>query len=137
MAFGLRICVVVCLDVMDYSTAASIVQHGDEIDFLLVPTYSENLEGMEKIAREIAGALPGGVALVDHERGVKYSNCLWLFDQRKEHEHVKQNMLEKGGNVNLYEIDFRWFQDTRLNRIERTSKSAAALFGRPGISHVQ
>jgi predicted amidohydrolase len=64
-AFGLRIAVMICLDVVDYTTLAALMRAGDQVELVLVPCYTDRFEKMKDIAAVASKALPGVVALVN------------------------------------------------------------------------
>ena len=70
----LRIAVMICLDVVDYTTLASVMLAGDHVDVVLVPCYTERFQKMQDIAAVASKALPGVVALVNarHRTGSRY-----------------------------------------------------------------
>lgn len=130
-AFGLKICIVICLDMMDFSTAASIVQSGDLIDFLLVPAYSDDIEPIEKVAYSISRALPGGVAIVNHHRPGKYSSSLYLFDNKNPKKTKTEDISNDGGQLTVHEINSKWFLGERRDRKDRVEGELVWLYGRP------
>lgn len=75
-AFGLKIAILVCLDIADFSAAAAVVKYAERIDVLLVPCYTEEFGPLEKIARAVSEAMPGIVALVNHQRSPGRANCV-------------------------------------------------------------
>ncbi|HSY52294.1 MAG TPA: hypothetical protein VLC46_26060 [Thermoanaerobaculia bacterium] len=64
-AFDLRIATMICLDVVDYTTLASVMAAGDQVDVVLVPSYTLRFEKMQDVATVASQALPGVVALVN------------------------------------------------------------------------
>ncbi len=64
-AFGLRIATMICLDVVDYTTLASVMGAGDQVEVILVPSYTKRFEKMQDVASVASRALPGVVALVN------------------------------------------------------------------------
>lgn len=63
--FGLRIASMICLDIADYASLASVVRVADRVDMILVPCYTKRFEKLVDIARVASQALPGIVALVN------------------------------------------------------------------------
>lgn len=64
-AFGLRIATIIGLDVVDYTTLASVMAAGDQIDVILVPSYTLRAERMQDVAVLASRALPGLVAMAN------------------------------------------------------------------------
>jgi predicted amidohydrolase len=64
-AFGLRIATMICLDIVDYTMLAAIMAAGDQVDVVLVPSYTLRSEKMRDVAKVASQALPGVVALVN------------------------------------------------------------------------
>ena len=64
-AFDLLIATMICLDVVDYTTLAAVMGAGDQVDVILVPSYTERFERMQDVASVASRALPGVVALVN------------------------------------------------------------------------
>ena len=72
-AFGLGFSFLICLEIADFSSTATIVKMKDIIDFLIVPSYLEDYGTMAKVAKKISEPL-GGVLL---------NNCFLNEDQAK------------------------------------------------------
>lgn len=63
--FELKIATMICLDVADFASLASVVRAGEEVSVVLVPCYTKNFEKMRDVALMASAALPGVVALVN------------------------------------------------------------------------
>jgi hypothetical protein len=114
-AFGVRIGVVICLDIVDYSTVASLVSLADLIDFVLVPACSFETQALERAARIASQGMPGGVGIINFDRGRKYSSSLYVFGE--EIDPVESARL--GGNsgwIDIYEITWDEFRNRKLSQ---------------------
>lgn len=65
-AFGIRLSILTCLDICDYSSVLPVVQNRDGIDLLLVPSYSERIDRLVTMAKVVSKGMGGLVALVNH-----------------------------------------------------------------------
>jgi hypothetical protein len=59
---GLRIAVMICLDVADYATLASVIRVKDKVDMVLVPCYTAKFDKMLEVAKTASKALRGKCA---------------------------------------------------------------------------
>lgn len=66
--FGLRVAVLICLDLADFASVAAVVKAADWIDLVLVPCYTKWTDQLEKIAEAMSRAMPGMVAMVNYQR---------------------------------------------------------------------
>ena len=55
----------ICLDIADYATLASVIRVRDKVDMLLVPCYTEKFDKMLEVAKLASKALRGIVAMVN------------------------------------------------------------------------
>jgi hypothetical protein len=133
-AFGLELCVLICLDLADYSTVASIVQAGDHIDFLLVPACTENVEALERVAKSVSAALPGGVAIVNRYFSTKNSSSLFLFGKQVTSTEVIRS--ENYGEICLYQINSDDFHDQKRSLINSIDDKLLWFFHRKRLRSI-
>jgi len=121
---GFKISVIICLELMDYSTISSIVQLGAGVDFLLIPAYceEESTGSMIKMARFASNAMPGGVALVNYS-----FSRLYLFDKLKK-PYKTLPVPNNGGKVRLYKIDYDKFNRDKRNKQNNRPPDISWLF---------
>jgi len=110
-AHQLRIGLLICSDLADYSAVSRIVQQ--DIEMLLVPCYSKDVGKLPHLAREISAAMRGCVALVNYyhpdQLPAKYSV---FFSGQEEPRQSTHDILLAGrivGEVNLFTISFDRF----------------------------
>ncbi len=79
-AFGWGFCVLICLDIMDYSTVASIAKGWtSNHDLLIVMAYTKDIAFMERMFSSISRALPGCVVGINHDQDLpKYPVSFFL-----------------------------------------------------------
>lgn len=136
-AFGLRIAILICLDMADYSTVASLFKHGIEADLLIVPSYSFWTEDpLEKIAIDVSAAMPGIVAIVNRYRPPpKTSALIYKFGRPNPERQIRQLPLASGsGVVSLYDFHLRDFLDDRGEKQALRDRRLQALFGYHPVS---
>lgn len=80
-AFGIRIAVVICLDMLDYSTMACLFDPAYYSNLILVPSFADNTTGMINAGKEFSEALPGIVAVLNKntKNGEKYPGKILYF----------------------------------------------------------
>jgi hypothetical protein len=112
-AFGLRIAVLICLDIADYASLGSLLRVADRVDLLLVPCYTEKFEKMVEIAKVASRALPGVVALVntDLPRAVAAPYHIARFGELEKAKDTAS--LDSGAILSLVELDYEEFQSRR------------------------
>ena len=110
-AFGYKIGVIICLDLLDYSTVVSLVEMRDTIDFILVPSYvePENMLSLQKVARSASQAMPGGVGIVNCHHGKTRSSTMHMFGKLLV-PILDRALTDESGWLSVYEIDFDWFR---------------------------
>lgn len=129
-AFGLRIAVIICLDIADYSTVAGIVRLGNEIDMILVPAYTDKIEPLEEVAIDTSAAMPGMVALINHQAAGKRSSYLYRFG--KIDSKLREIKLpDNGGVLNIYDINVEAFHNEKYKKSEdeKQDQNLKWLFG--------
>ncbi len=132
-AFGLRIGVITCLDLLDYSTIATLTQVRDAIDFILVPSCSRDVEGLGKVAIISSQAMPGGVAIVNYDRGRKHSSSMHLFGRKASEEPVLSEKINKNfGRISIYEVDLPSFGNKKYD-LQDIEENLDWLFRFPSI----
>jgi hypothetical protein len=118
-AFGFNIVVIICLDLLDYSTVASLVDMRDAVDFILVPSYSES-EGMVslgRVAKIASEAMPGGVGIVNCHDGKTHPNTMHVFGDLLA-PAIDRQLADGSGWLSIYEIDWQQFNTGKKNRQE-------------------
>ena len=138
--FGLRLAILICLDLADYSTVASIVKLQDAIDLLLIPCYSTSFDSFKRIAICASAAMPGMVALVNCYREGELSSYFYSIDKpiTKKPDQIKV-LLKKPdqikvlprnrGEIRLYKIRIKPFRKSKLEQQDRCDDSLKWLFG--------
>jgi predicted amidohydrolase len=126
---GLRIATMICLDIADYASLASVMHVGDHVDVLLVPCFTKRFEKMLDIARLASSALPGVVALVnaklsDSDAGPRH---IARFGKLLEPSDVKR--LPGGAEVALITFKQKQFQEQRTRKKTNPSRYIDWLFG--------
>ena len=112
-AFSLNIGVVICLDLLDYSSIAPLVNLRAEIDFVLVPSHTDNPVPLETVARLASQAMPGGVGIANCDYGRGRSSSLHLFGARQS-PVADRKLKTAAGRVAIYDVDFsRFVKDKR------------------------
>lgn len=124
--FGLRIAVLICLDLADYSAVASVVGRGDAVDLLLVPGYSDRTELLESVAEAASHAMPGIVAFINRYGPPKASSLVYRFGKLQQTRSVEV----QGGNgaICIYEFDRDVFQREKLNLQDAANERLQWLF---------
>jgi len=126
-AFGLRIAVLVCLDLLDYSSLAPIVRLEEQIDVLLVPMYSAKMDSFEKVAQAASLAMPGGVALANVRLEGRSSGYFWLFGRQQDPRRTIE--LSGGGRARLFSFDLRNYKAKKHGLQGYPPKHLGWLFG--------
>lgn len=118
-AFGFRIGVIICIDLLDYSTVASLVGMRDTIDFILVPSHSEaeSITSLGKVAKIVSQAMPGGVGIVNCLHGQTRSSSMYLFGDSLE-PAVDKALTDGSGWLSIYEVDWQSFRTAKLRSPE-------------------
>lgn len=117
LAFGFNIGVIICLDLLDYSTVASLVDLRDAVDFILVPSYSEaeGVSRLGRIAKIASQAMPGGVGIVNCHEGQMRSSTMHIFGELQ--APVEDRELSDGsGWLRVYEVDWQQFNADKKTR---------------------
>lgn len=132
-AFGVTIAVVLCLDLMDYSAIGPLMNYSERIDFILVPSHSVGMEGLERVAATVSDALPGGVGIVNH-CGHRVPASLYVFGALEKPK--KQRELKKGrevtAKITLFDITRKPFEDDK-NSKQGKNKDLEWLFKHSAI----
>jgi hypothetical protein len=100
-AFGLAIATMICLDVADYVTLASVVRVRDKINMLLVPCYTKKWDKMLDVAKLASKALRGVVAMVNAH--VPNAIC-HIARFGEDEEPVRKKEFRSGTVVSMFEI---------------------------------
>lgn len=128
--FGLRVAILVCLDIADYASLASVVRVGDRIDMILVPCYTKKFEKMVEIAKVASKALPGLVAMVNAklERSIAGTAQIARFGELE--KPTRELALDSGATVSMVEFSFDRFQEQRTRLKTSPDNQMEWLFGR-------
>jgi|ERR1051325_3437119 predicted amidohydrolase len=126
--FGLRIASMICIDVADYASIASVVRCADHISVLLVPCYTPRFEDMARIAKVTSEAMPGLVALVnarlpDAPAGL---HQIWRIGEKEEWAPAK---LPSGGYVTYVDVDTNKLNEDRVKWQTSDDNDTSWLFG--------
>jgi len=130
-AFGLGISFLICLEIADYSSSASIAKNKDHIDLLLVPSYLRKYGPMENIAEKVSEAC-GGVLLNNCFVNMQDfpSSRLYLYGEAaSDKDQVSQKVLP--GNktkVVLRRINVKDFKKRKADKIQNLSRELCYLY---------
>jgi len=130
---GLRIAVMICLDIADYASIASVVKVADGLDMLLVPCYTPKFDDMVSIAKVTSSALPGIVAMVNANLpSASAKPCqVARFGTLESPKKTPKTKTKPQAIISTLEITMKQFQKTRLEMKTSTTRTEIeALFGR-------
>ena len=140
---GFQIAMMICLDVADYASIASVVKVADGIDILLVPCYTPKFEDMVEIAKVASKALPGIVALVNADFPEATAKPCQIARFGELVAPLKQETLKSGAIISLLDIDCAQFDKTRTEmktsqepEIQTMMREMESLFGRRDMPSV-
>ncbi len=131
-AFGLRIAVVICLDVADFSSVASAVNLQDMLDLLLVPTYSPRMDSLRAVASDISEAIPGMVVLTNYYQEIVNSSFLYCFGKLMKPTEITE-LPNNNGCISLYDLDITSYRLEKFARQDRCDARLKWLFDTEGI----
>ncbi|HSY51693.1 MAG TPA: hypothetical protein VLC46_23015 [Thermoanaerobaculia bacterium] len=141
---GFQIAVMICLDIADYASIASVVKVADGVDILLVPCYTPKFEEMVSIAKVTSKALPGIVALVNADLPECTAKPCQIAHFGKLAAASKTKKLKSGAIISLLDIDCAEFEKTRNEmkssedpKIKRMMREMETLFGRRDMPSVR
>ena len=124
---GLRVAVMICLDIADYATLASVIRAGEKVDLVLVPCYTTRFDKMVSVAKVASGALRGIVALVNANLpGMTCRIDRFGKDVKADDEHP----FDSGAVVSLFEVNHETLQEERNKKHVRENRYVNWLFGR-------
>jgi predicted amidohydrolase len=129
---GLKIATMICLDIGDYASLASVMHVADHVDLLLVPCCTLKFEKMLDVARLASKALPGVVALVNSRISDSYAGPrqIALFGSMLEPIEVKRaGRGREAAEVALVTLDSGKFQEQRTRLKANPGKYVNWLFG--------
>ena len=132
---GLKIAVMICLDVADYASIAAVVKVGDGVDVLLVPCYTKKFEAMGAIADITSEALPGVVAMVNAEIPESDARCYRISAFGRPQKPTESKAIRDGAIISIVDIEHAQFQAerTRLHLPDERIHDVEYLFGRRGM----
>lgn len=132
---GLKIAIMICLDVADYASIAAVVKVGDGVDVLLVPCYTQKFEAMGAIADITSKALPGIVAMVNAELPDSDARCCRISAFGNRQKPTESKEIQGGAKISIVEIEHAQFQTdrTRLQLPTEDIQDVEYLFGRRGM----
>lgn len=126
---GLRVATMICLDIADYASIASVVKVGDGIDVLLVPCYTTLFEKMDRVAIVASRALPGIVGMVNAvipDVAAKPRQVAWFGKLRDPDDQSAAG----GVQVSVIDIAYEEFQKSRSEMRSKSENKMRWLFGR-------
>lgn len=135
-AFGLNIIVLICADLLDFTTVASIVQKHNAVDLILIPAHTESLRSMKIIAKAVSEAMPGAIAIVNCFTEEERPNLMYQFGSFKRASRVDP-IHSCGGQVAIYEIPIIKFRDDKKNFQDRCSPHLEWLFNPTPVIKLQ
>lgn len=131
---GLRIAVLICLDVADYATFASLIRVADKVDLVLVPCYTEKFDKMLEVAKVASRALPGIVALVNGHVPNAISHIARFGEDE---EPVRRHEFQSEAVASLFEINHDDFQAERIRHQNSADRAEIDwLFGSRDLPHL-
>jgi hypothetical protein len=153
-AFGLNIGVIICLDLLDYTSTASLIDPKSKINLILIPCFSDNIVPMERITEDLSKVLPGGMILVNRYKvgGEEFPVRMWFFGQElicsktkkkypeinKKYPYYSAHFLpKKKGKIIILDIDYNWFCSEQQKKSEGCSPYLKYLYGIPAFQEQQ
>ena len=132
--FGLRIAVLICLDIADYATLASVIRVKDKVDVVLVPCYTFKFDKMLDVAKMASKALGGVVAMVNaHVPNAVCHIARFGLDE----EAAETRTLRSGAVLSLFKIEHAAFERERQEGEKaRDRHQVDWLFGSDSIPRV-
>jgi hypothetical protein len=129
--FGLRIAALICLDIADYPSVASVVRVSDRIDMILAPCYTKKFEKMAAVARAASQALPGTVALANAQVVDGDAPECRIFEFGKGRAPAEMHRLGSGAVISMLHVDVEKFKQRQIQEKISSDGDMAWLFGRP------
>jgi predicted amidohydrolase len=81
--YGLKLSLLTCIDLADFTAVAHVVKYGEGIDLLLTPACTDKEEKLYECARVTSEAMPGLVAFVNTGKADKRNGvALFGFGRR-------------------------------------------------------
>jgi hypothetical protein len=125
--FGLRIAVMICLDIADYATLASVIRVKEKVDVVLVPCYTLKFDKMLEVAKLASKALGGIVAMVNAH--IPNAAC-HIARFGKDEEPKDTERFDSGAVLSLFTIEHKAFERARENRQKASDRHQVEwLFG--------
>jgi hypothetical protein len=105
-AFRLNIAVIICLDLLDYSSIAPLINPSNNINLIVVPSYTDNMKPMKRVAEQMSKVLPGGVFINNAcIPGSGESAGMYLFG-----EEIKNPEQKDGDKMTNPDTQFKYYQ---------------------------
>lgn len=146
-AFGLNIGVIICLDLLDYTSTASLIEPRNNIGLIFVPCFSDNMTPMERVAEDLSKVLPGGVILVNRYKvgGEEFPVRMWFFGRQLTYSKNKtkypyfsvHSLPKKKGKIILHDINYDWFCSEQQKKSEDCNPYLKYLYGIPAFQGQQ
>lgn len=140
-AFGLRFGIIICLDLLDYSSIAPLCDRYNEIDFVFIPSFCDNITPMQRVAAYISEVLPGGVAIINRSLvgeqahpGITYffGKKLEYSDKNANYPHYIIRSIPNGkGKIILHDINYQEFTRIKQYTKQTIHEDLKWLFGIP------
>lgn len=131
---GLRIAVMICLDVADYATLASVIRVKQNVDMVLVPCYTFKWDKMLEVAKTASKALRGIVAMVNAH--IPNGEC-HIARFGADEEPAKQKKFDSGAVVSLFRVNPKTFEEERgSDKKKRDYADVDWLFGNRDLPYV-
>lgn len=129
--FGLKIASMICLDVADYASIASVVRCADRVDVLLVPCYTPGFEKMAKIAKVTSEAL-GLVAMVNATLPEEPAGLhqIWRLGRKLEPPH--QALPSGAAFITYVDVETEKLKEDRVQKLSKEN-TTDWLFGNRNI----
>ena len=109
--FGLKFATMICLDLADFASIASVVRYSDRVDVLLVPCQTLQFERMRDIAKVASRALRGLVILVNVEQSEVMKGYVARFGNLLA---AQSHKLPAGAVISWLDEGVDTFEQTRI-----------------------
>jgi hypothetical protein len=117
--FGINIGVVICLDLLDFSAIAPLIEPKNKVNLILVPSFTDNIKPLEFVAADLSKVLPGGVVIVNRREIGKEEDPIRAYffgEQLKYSSKLSRSpnykafwLKGKKGRIIIHDINFNQF----------------------------
>lgn len=124
--FGIRVATMICLDVADYATLASVIRVKERVDIILIPCYTEKFDKMVDVAKLASKALRGVVAMANAH--IPNQRC-HIASFGKDEGPVDERRLASNAFISIFEIDHSQLERARTEAQQTPDPDVDWLFG--------